>query len=191
MKLKEVRAASAQQEYGKLPKLKEHIFQDRVCSFFVKKIFSMNIYFGLGSNLGDRLKNINDAVEKLKTLGRVAAVSRIYETKPWGGVEQPDFLNACVKVEREKFIAPLEILRIIKNFEIELGRVASVRWGARKIDIDILLIDDMIYKSPELNIPHVNLQDRMFVLEPLGEITPPEWHHPELNLSIEEMKAVL
>ena len=64
----------------------------------------MNIYFGLGSNLGERLKNLNDAVEKLKTLGNLIAVSKIYETKPWGGVEQPDFLNACVKVERENFI---------------------------------------------------------------------------------------
>ena len=147
----------------------------------------MNIYFGLGSNLGDRLKNINDAVEKLKTLGSVVAVSKIYETKPWGGVEQPDFLNACVKIEREKFIEPLELLKIIKNFENELGRVKSVRWGARKIDIDILLIDDMIYKSEELNIPHINLQNRLFVLEPLSEILPSDWRHPENNLSVGEM----
>ena len=147
----------------------------------------MNIYFGLGSNLGDRLKNINDAVEKLKTLGSVVAVSKIYETKPWGGVEQPDFLNACVKIEREKFIEPLELLKIIKNFENELGRVKSVRWGARKIDIDILLIYDMIYKSEELNIPHINLQNRLFVLEPLSEILPSDWRHPENNLSVGEM----
>ncbi|MBR2207703.1 MAG: 2-amino-4-hydroxy-6-hydroxymethyldihydropteridine diphosphokinase [Synergistaceae bacterium] len=147
----------------------------------------MNIYFGLGSNLGDRSKNMNDAVEKLKTLGSVVAVSKIYETKPWGGVEQPDFLNACVRVEREKFIEPLDLLKIVKNFENELGRVKSVRWGARKIDIDILLIDDMIYQSEELNIPHINLPDRLFVLEPLSEILPSGWRHPENNLSVEEM----
>ena len=147
----------------------------------------MNIYFGLGSNLGDRLKNINGAVEKLKTLGSVVAVSKIYETKPWGGVEQPDFLNACVKLEREKFIEPPELLKIIKNFEIELGRVPSVRWGARKIDIDILLIDDMIYKSPELNIPHINLPERLFVLEPLSEILPLNWRHPENKKTVSEM----
>ena len=147
----------------------------------------MNIYFGLGSNLGDRLKNINDAVEKLKNFGSVVAISKIYETKPWGGVEQPDFLNACVKLERKNFIEPLELLKIIKNFEIEIGRVPSVRWGARKIDIDILLIDDMIYKSPELNIPHINLPDRLFVLEPLSEILPLNWRHPENNKTVEEM----
>ena len=157
----------------------------------------MDIYFGLGSNLGDRLKNINDAIEKLKTIGNVAAVSKIYETKPWGGVEQPDFLNACAKVERseadchEDFIEPLELLKIVKNFENELGRVKSVRWGARKIDIDILLIDDMVYKSPELNIPHINLPERLFVLEPLGEILPPDWRHPENNKTIQEMKKEL
>ena len=147
----------------------------------------MNIYFGLGSNLGDRLKNINDAVEKLKNFGSVVAISKIYETKPWGGVEQPDFLNACVKLERKNFIEPLDLLKIIKNFEIEIGRVPSVRWGARKIDIDILLIDDMIYKSPELNIPHINLPDRLFVLEPLSEILPLNWRHPENNKTVEEM----
>ena len=151
----------------------------------------MNIYFGLGSNLGDRLKNINDAIEKLKTIGNVTAVSRIYETKPWGGVEQPDFLNACVKLEREDFIEPLELLKIIKNFENELGRVKSVRWGARKIDIDILLIDDMVYKSPELNIPHISLPERLFVLEPLEEILPPDWRHPENHKTISEMKTLI
>ena len=151
----------------------------------------MNIYFGLGSNLGDRLKNINDAIEKLKTIGNVTAVSRIYETKPWGGVEQPDFLNACVKLEREDFIEPLELLKIIKNFENELGRVKSVRWGARKIDIDILLIDDMVYKSPELNIPHISLPERLFVLEPLEEILPPDWRHPENHKTVSEMKTLI
>jgi len=151
----------------------------------------MNIYFGLGSNLGDRLKNINDAIEKLKTIGNIVAVSKIYETEPWGGVEQPDFLNACVKVEREDFIEPLELLKTVKNFENELGRVKSVRWGARKIDIDILLIDGMIYKSAELNIPHVSLPERLFVLEPLEDILPPQWRHPENNKTISQMKQEL
>lgn len=137
--------------------------------------------------MGDRLKNINDAIEKLKTLGSVVAVSKIYETKPWGGVEQPDFLNACVKVFREEPIEPLELLKRVKNFENELGRIEAVRWGPRKIDIDILLIDDVIYKSPELNIPHINLSNRLFVLEPLREILPSDWQHPVTHLSIEEI----
>ena len=147
----------------------------------------MQIYFGLGSNLGDREKNLKDALEKLKELGNLTKISKIYETKAWGGVEQPDFLNACAKIEREKFIEPLELLRIIKNFENELGRIKSIRWGPRKIDIDILLMDEMIYKNPELNIPHINLPDRLFVLEPLSEIISKDWRHPENHKTVQEM----
>ena len=147
----------------------------------------MLIYFSLGSNLGDRSENLRSAVDKLKTLGKIKSVSSIYETKPWGGVIQPDFLNMCVLVEREEKITPLELLYAVKTFERELGRVPSERWGARKIDIDILLIDDMIYESQELNIPHINIPDRLFVLVPLEEITPAEWRHPVNNKSIREM----
>ena len=147
----------------------------------------MKIYFGLGSNLGDRLKNLNDAVEKLKSVGTIKKISRVYETKAWGGIEQPNFLNACLEVERENFIEPIELLRIIKNFEAELGRIPSVRWGARKIDIDILLIDEIIYKSPELNIPHIYLPERLFVLIPLSDIIAPEWRHPENKKTVQEM----
>ena len=147
----------------------------------------MNIYFGLGTNLGDRLKNLRDAVEKLKFFGKIIKLSSIYETEAWGGVPQPDYLNACVKVETEKIFEPPEILRIIKNFESELGREKNIRWGARKIDIDILLIDEIVYKSEELNIPHINLQNRLFVLVPLREILPKDWKHPENNMTVDEM----
>ncbi|MBQ9419039.1 MAG: 2-amino-4-hydroxy-6-hydroxymethyldihydropteridine diphosphokinase [Synergistaceae bacterium] len=151
----------------------------------------MEIYFGLGSNLGDRLQNIKDAIERLKFFGDVVCESSIRETEPWGVEDQPKFLNACVKVKAAKNFSPLDILRTIKNFETELGRVESRRWGERKIDIDILLVDDMIYHSPELNIPHINLPDRLFVLDPLEEITPPDWQHPETHKTIPEMKKGL
>ena len=148
----------------------------------------MLIYFGLGSNLGDKLENLRAAVEKLKTLGEIKRASSVYETEPWGGVEQPDYLNACVLIEcTNENITPLEILRAVKSFEVELGRVPSIRWGERKIDIDILLIDDVIYKSPELNIPHISIPDRLFVLVPLEEILPTEWRHPENHKSIQAM----
>ena len=146
-----------------------------------------NIYFGLGTNLGNRLENLRLAVEKLKLLGKIEKLSSIYETEAWGGVVQPDYLNMCVKVKIEKFIEPLEILRIIKSFEVELGREKNIRWGARKIDIDILLVDDLIYKSEELNIPHINIPDRLFVLVPLKEILPKDWRHPENGKRVEEM----
>ena len=147
----------------------------------------MNIYFGLGTNLGNRLENLSNAVEKLKLIGEITNSSNIYETEAWGGVPQPDYLNMCVKVKTEKFIEPLEILRTVKNFEVELGREKNIRWGARRIDIDILLIDEMIYKSEELNIPHINIPDRLFVLVPLREILPDEWRHPENNMKVDEM----
>ena len=151
----------------------------------------MRIYFGLGSNLGNRLENLREAFEKLKFFGEIIKASDVYESEAWGGIIQPNFLNACVSVESEKILEPLEILRVIKNFEVEIGRVKNIRWGARKIDIDILLIDNLIYKNSELNIPHINLHERMFVLVPLKELLPPEWRHPENNKSIDEMIEAL
>ena len=147
----------------------------------------MNIYFGLGSNLGNRLQNLRDAAEKLMELGNVTGMSDVFETEAWGGVEQPDYLNACVKVESEKGFEPSELLSIVKGYERELGRVESVRWGARKIDIDILLIDDVVLSEPELDVPHVRIPERMFVLVPMGEILPEGWRHPENGISIREM----
>lgn len=148
----------------------------------------MIIYFGLGSNLGNRLQNLRDGLEKLKTLGKIISCSNVYNTSAWGGIEQPDYLNACVKLEAENNnIKPLEILKAIKTFENEIGRIQSVHWGARKIDIDILLVDDMIYKSEELNIPHVYMPERLFVLVPLKDILPENWKHPENGLKVCEM----
>lgn len=151
----------------------------------------MYIYFGLGSNLGDRLANLHNALEKLKAVGKIEAVSSVYESPAWGGVPQPDYLNACVKVKALDTIDPPELLRIVKTFEQELGRVPSVRWGERKIDIDILLIDDMIYHSEELDIPHIMMSKRLFVLVPLSEIVHPEWRHPENGKSLHEFIASL
>ena len=151
----------------------------------------MYIYFGLGTNLGDRIANLKAAIEKLKTLGELESVSSIYETEPWGGIEQPKFLNMCVKMKIEKSLTPLEILRTIKNFEIELGREKSIRWGARKIDIDILLIGDEIFHSEELDVPHIRIPERLFVLVPLKEILPDDWRHPENKKTIDEMISEL
>ena len=144
------------------------------------------IYFGLGSNLGNRLQNLRDAVERLREFGEIRMCSDVYETSAWGGVEQPDYLNACVSLNMNE-CSPFEILARIKRFERELGRVESIRWGARKIDIDILLIDDLILHSDMLNVPHVSMCDRLFVLIPLKEILPERWRHPENMKSIDEM----
>ena len=151
----------------------------------------MHIYLGLGSNLGNRLQNLRDALEKLKALGKIEAVSSVYESPAWGGVPQPDYLNACAKLEASDTITPPELLRTVKTFEQELGRVPSVRWGERKIDIDILLIDNMIFHSEELDIPHISMSLRLFVLLPLSEIVSPDWRHPINGQGIHEMTACL
>ncbi|MBQ7593025.1 MAG: 2-amino-4-hydroxy-6-hydroxymethyldihydropteridine diphosphokinase [Synergistaceae bacterium] len=147
----------------------------------------MQIYFGLGSNLGNRLQNLRDALKMLNSLGSLEAESDVFETPAWGGVEQPDYLNACVKINLTENLSPVEVLTRIKTFEREIGRKPSIRWGERKIDIDILLIDDLIYHDETLDIPHVRIPERLFVLVPLSEILPPDWKHPINGKCINEM----
>ena len=147
----------------------------------------MNIYFALGSNLGNRLQNLRLAKEMLSSFGHVSKSSDVFSTEPWGGVEQPDYLNACVRIESQSRYEPHEILKAVKNFEREIGRAESVRWGARKIDIDILLMDDVIFHSKDLDIPHVRIPERLFVLVPLSQIVPEIWRHPENDLTVREM----
>ena len=147
----------------------------------------MNIYFALGSNLGNRLQSLRFAAEKLKRFGHVSKSSDVFSTEPWGGVQQPDYLNACVRVESQLRYEPHEVLKAVKNFEREIGRVESVRWGARKIDIDILLMDDVILHSQDLDIPHIRIPERLFVLVPLSQIVPEDWRHPENDLTVREM----
>ena len=151
----------------------------------------MLIYFGLGSNLYDRLANLRSALACLETLGRVINASNVYETQPWGGVSQPAYLNACVALESNSLKSPPELLTRVKTFEQELGRVESVRWGPRKIDIDILLIDDTIHDSPELHVPHVSLSERLFVLIPLRDILPDDWRHPVSHKTLRDMIRIL
>ena len=147
----------------------------------------MNIYFALGSNLGNRLQNLRLAKEMLSSFGHVSKSSDVFSTEPWGGVEQPDYLNACVRIDSQSHHEPHEILKAVKNFEREIGRVESVRWGARKIDIDILLMDDVVFHSQDLDIPHVRIPERLFVLVPLSQIVPEIWRHPENDLTVREM----
>ena len=147
----------------------------------------MQVYFGLGSNLGNRLQNLRDALKMLCSLGNLEAESSVFETPAWGGVEQPDYLNACVKINLTGNLEPVELLARIKTFEREIGRIPSIRWGARKIDIDILLIDNLIYHDETLDIPHIRIPERLFVLVPLREILPSDWKYPINGKNIHEM----
>ncbi|HZV77230.1 MAG TPA: 2-amino-4-hydroxy-6-hydroxymethyldihydropteridine diphosphokinase [Candidatus Babeliales bacterium] len=125
-------------------------------------------YVGIGTNLGDRVANLERALLRLRRLGAIRAQSSLYRTKPWGKLDQPWFLNAVVSLETE--LSAPALLEEMKKTENELGRRRGERWGPRAIDLDLLLYDDLEMKTPELCLPHPHLRERAFVLTPLAEI---------------------
>ncbi len=145
-------------------------------------------YLGLGTNLGDREKNIRDALAGLEELGTLVACSSVYETEPWGVREQPDFLNLCCALETD--LPPRAFLDRTAALERRLGRRRVRRWGPRLIDVDLLLYDDLLVSEESLTVPHPRLAERAFVLLPLEEIA----GHvcvPGLNATVAEMRARL
>lgn len=128
-------------------------------------------YLGLGANLGDRLANLQRAVDLLAEVSglRVARSSRVYETEPVGGPEQPEYLNAVVEVETD--LAPHDLLEACLSVETRMGRVRAEPWGPRTIDVDVLTYGDETIDEPDLVIPHPRMHERGFVLVPLAELT--------------------
>ncbi len=142
-------------------------------------------YLSIGSNLGRRRENCEKAVSLLSENGiKIIKHSSMIETEPWGIKDQPKFINMAVEAETEK--KPEELPGIIKKIEAEIGRKENIRWGPRVIDIDILFYDDLIIKTPELEIPHPLIHERYFVLNPLAEIAP-EKVHPVLKKTIKNL----
>ena len=129
----------------------------------------MRAYIGLGSNLGDRIGNLQAAMEKLADGLEIVAASSVYETDPVGP-PQPDFLNAVCLVETD--LGPQELVALLKKVEAEVGRTPSERWGPREIDLDLLLIGDAVVDLPDLKVPHPELTSRAFVMVPLLELDP-------------------
>jgi 2-amino-4-hydroxy-6-hydroxymethyldihydropteridine diphosphokinase len=129
-------------------------------------------YLGLGSNLGDRLANLQAAVDALQREPalRVTASSRVWETTPVGGPPQPDYLNAVVRIETD--LSARDLLHVARRVESRLGRIRKERWGARTIDVDVLLHDDEQIDEPDLVVPHPRMTQRAFVLLPLLELEP-------------------
>ena len=136
----------------------------------MKKQNSATIYLALGSNLGNRDNNLQNAREALPPFVTIEKKSTIYETPPWGYTEQPPFLNQVVSGKTD--LLPLELLAAIKKIESKLGRQKSFRFGPRSVDIDILLYDELILVTSTLVIPHPRMLQRGFVLVPLAEIAP-------------------
>ena len=144
------------------------------------------VFIALGTNLGNRLANLQAAIQSMPPEVIVLAESHIYETPPWGYKDQPAFLNMVIKAETE--LEPEQLLQYLKELETELGREQSFHWGPRLIDLDILFYDDLVLDSPPLIIPHPRLHERAFVLVPLMELAP-ELIHPVFKKSVRELIA--
>ena len=149
------------------------------------KDFFHTAYLALGSNLGDKEANLRRALELLQQRGvEVVKTSSFICTEPYGVTDQPQFLNGVCEVRTS--LEPLELLQTLLEIDQEMGRVRLRHWGERNIDLDLLLYEDVVLDTPELILPHPDMQNRDFVLLPLAEIAP-ELVHPILQKSIEEL----
>ncbi|MCH8026234.1 MAG: 2-amino-4-hydroxy-6-hydroxymethyldihydropteridine diphosphokinase [Chloroflexi bacterium] len=146
------------------------------------------IYLGLGSNLGDRRANLSAALRGIEPAVRVDAVSSLYETAPVGPQDQPAYYNAACRGATS--MTPRALLDHVKAVERELGRGEGPRWGAREIDIDILLFGTEVVEEEGLTVPHPELANRAFVLAPLAEIAA-QLLHPTSGTSIGELLAAV
>ena len=143
-------------------------------------------FLGLGTNIGDRKKNLAQALILLDNSPDLVILrtSKIYETEPWGEVDQPKFFNMVAEIGTS--IPPNELLIRVKQLEICMGREDGPRFGPRLIDNDILLLEDRVVDEPDLKIPHERLQERAFVLVPLAELAP-KLIHPVLGTTIAKL----
>lgn len=145
----------------------------------------------LGSNLGDRKTTLDAAVESLRTTAGIeeVMVSSYRETAPVGGPpDQPQFLNAAARLKTS--LTPRQLLVEMQRIEKELGRVRTVHWGPRTMDLDLLLYDDVVSDEPDLIVPHPLLAERGFVLEPGAEVAG-DLVHPKLQRTIEQLREQL
>lgn len=150
-----------------------------------------SVYIGLGTNLGDRERALLEAVAEIGKLAetKVTALSPFYETEPVGGVAQPNFYNAVLRISTA--LPPETLLEALKRIEqTHFHRVPTVHWGPRSMDLDILLYGDLVRSTSSLTIPHPRLHERRFVLAPLSDIAP-ELTHPRLGRSVAELFAAL
>ena len=143
-------------------------------------------YLGIGSNMGDRKAYIEEALKRLKANEEIRKMrcSQLIWTKPYGGVEQEDFLNGAI--ELETLLTPYELLEFLHELERKAGRERKIHWGPRTLDLDILFYDDLVMDSEDLNIPHIGIAQRDFVLAPMNEIAP-GFVHPVYRKTIQDL----
>lgn len=143
-------------------------------------------YLSLGSNLGDRLNYIRKGIKELDALAscKVCESSKIVETEPYGGVLQDNFMNCVVRIET--VLNPQQLLEALHEIEGHAGRTRQIHWGPRTLDIDIVFYDHITVNTQQLTIPHIDMQNRGFVLGPLCEIAP--WYrHPLLHQTVQQL----
>ena len=144
------------------------------------------VYVAFGSNLGDKKKFLDDGIQGLRTTPscEVEAVSEYLVTEPYGGVEQDEFLNGVLKLRT--LLTPEELLDRLHELEAAANRERIIHWGPRTLDLDILFYDNEIIDTPNLHIPHIDMENRDFVLKPMDEIAP-YYRHPVLNKTIHQL----
>lgn len=149
-----------------------------------RDIMSHTVYIALGSNIGDRAGHLHDSLNALGSYMDVEETSHLYETLPMLVTDQPLFLNAVCKGSTT--LSPLELLRACKQIEDALGRMKTIRYGPRTIDLDILFYDDATINTADLTVPHIRIPERDFVLAPLLDLAP-DLRHPQLGLTVQEL----
>jgi 2-amino-4-hydroxy-6-hydroxymethyldihydropteridine diphosphokinase len=148
----------------------------------------VNVYLSLGSNMGDRQHNLNEAMRLISQRARVFEVSSTYDTEPVDNPDQPRFLNLVARIQTR--LAPLELLTLVKGIEAKLGRTKDKPNAPRPLDIDILFYGDQVIKNRQLTVPHPRLTERAFVLVPLAEIAP-KLIHPVSGKTAEKLLSEL
>lgn len=144
------------------------------------------VYIGFGSNIGDRLAHIQNAIHALSETEGITLpkISSIYQTDPVGYETQAQFLNGVAAIQTN--LPPLSLLHILKDIETAIGRKHRIRWGPREIDLDILIYEDLCLQTEKLVIPHPEMHRRRFVLAPLAEIAP-DLVHPVLKETVQTL----
>ncbi|NPV84901.1 MAG: 2-amino-4-hydroxy-6-hydroxymethyldihydropteridine diphosphokinase [Anaerolineae bacterium] len=141
-------------------------------------------YIALGSNLKDRFANLQKAIGFLSKTLKDLRASEVYETVPWGYLDQPMYLNQVIEAQTD--LSPHDLHQLLKDIEIAMGREPTFKYGPRIIDLDILFYDDIVLDTPDLTIPHPQMSARAFVLVPLATLAP-NLRHPVSGLTITQM----
>jgi len=144
------------------------------------------VYLAAGSNMGNSHQYIQGGISALHAHPEIhiRRVSEMIRTKPYGSVEQEDFLNGAIEIDT--LFTPNELLTVINQIEAAADRQRTIRWGPRTLDLDILFYDKLVYEDEELLIPHIDIQNRFFVLKPMVEIAP-HYRHPVLQKTMQEL----